>query len=299
MILSSPRRCGCRRKSAMPCSPFCAPIASIRSSRRAARAPRLGVITTGKSYLDVRQALDELGIDELRANEYGLRLYKIACPWPLEPQGLREFAQGLEKIIVVEEKRSLIEVQLREELYGSKDQPICIGKKDEKGQWLFPVTGALDPNDIAIAIGRTASRLCPAATRSQQRVEQLERAQRILVETQGCRRSARPISVPAARIIFRPKCRRACAPMPASAAITWSRGWIARPRAIPRWVARARIGSAKRLSRRAAHIIQNLGDGTYNHSGILALRWAVGCRRQHHLQDSVQRCRGDDRRPEP
>ena len=75
---------------------------------------------------------------------------------------MREFARGLELIIVVEEKRSLIEVQLREELYGSPSQPICIGKKDEEGNWLFPVTGALDANDIAIAIGR---RLCalPAA----------------------------------------------------------------------------------------------------------------------------------------
>ena len=72
-----------------------------------------------RSYLDVRQALDDLGIDETRANELGLRLYKIACTWPLEPRGLREFARGLSKIIVVEEKRSLIETQLRDELYGS------------------------------------------------------------------------------------------------------------------------------------------------------------------------------------
>ena len=66
---------------------------------------------------------------------------------------LVEFARGLDIIIVVEEKRSLIEVQVREELYGTPNQPICIGKKDESGNWLFPVKGALDPNDIAIAIG--------------------------------------------------------------------------------------------------------------------------------------------------
>ncbi len=115
---------------------------------------KIGVITAGKSYLDVRQAMDDLGIDEIAANRLGLRLMKIACTWPIEPSGLREFARGLELIIVVEEKRSLIEVQLREELYGSPNQPICIGKKDEQGAWLFPVTGALDANDIAIAIGR-------------------------------------------------------------------------------------------------------------------------------------------------
>ena len=66
---------------------------------------------------------------------------------------MAEFAQGLDLIIVVEEKRSLIEVQVREELYGTANQPVCIGKKDEQGNWLFPVKGALDPNDVAICIG--------------------------------------------------------------------------------------------------------------------------------------------------
>src|SRR5688572_17544192 len=117
------------------------------------RNPKIGIITLGKSYLDVRTALDELGIDEVRANDLGLRLYKVACPYPLSQRELAEFADGLELIIVVEEKRSLIEVQVREELYGTADQPTCIGKKDERGNWLFPVKGALDPNDIAICIG--------------------------------------------------------------------------------------------------------------------------------------------------
>ncbi|HJW78862.1 MAG TPA: indolepyruvate ferredoxin oxidoreductase family protein, partial [Beijerinckiaceae bacterium] len=103
------------------------------------RQPKIGVITVGKSYLDVRQALDELGVDEVKANDMGLRLYKVACPWPLSQAELVEFARGLELIIVVEEKRSLIEVQVREELYGTSNQPVCIGKKDERGNWLFPV----------------------------------------------------------------------------------------------------------------------------------------------------------------
>src|SRR5947209_8188874 len=117
------------------------------------RNPKIGVITTGKSYLDVRQALDELGIDEVGCNALGLRLYKIACPWPIGRDDLLEFAAGLDLIIVVEEKRSLIEVQVREELYGTANQPVCIGKRDEAGNWLFPVKGALDPNEIALCIG--------------------------------------------------------------------------------------------------------------------------------------------------
>ena len=95
------------------------------------RQPRVGIITVGKSYLDVRQALDELGLDEVKANDMGLRLYKVACPWPLSQRELLDFAQGLDLVIVVEEKRSLIDVQLREELYGTANQPLCVGKKDE------------------------------------------------------------------------------------------------------------------------------------------------------------------------
>jgi indolepyruvate ferredoxin oxidoreductase len=91
------------------------------------RNPKIGVITTGKAYLDVRQALDELGIDEIKCNDLGLRLFKVGCVWPIGRAELAEFAQGLDLVIVVEEKRSLIEVQVREELYGSATQPVCIG----------------------------------------------------------------------------------------------------------------------------------------------------------------------------
>src|SRR5437868_249221 len=146
--------------------------------------PKIGVITVGKSYLDVRQALDELGIDEVRCNDLGLRIHKVACPWPIARQELQEFARGLELIIVVEEKRSLIEVQVREELYGTANQPVCIGKKDEQANWLFPVKAALDSNDVAICLGEA-----PFSTRP--------------------------------------------------------------------------------------HVIQNIGDGTYNHSGYMAIRGAI------------------------
>jgi indolepyruvate ferredoxin oxidoreductase len=194
------------------------------------RDAKIGIITVGKSYLDVRQALDELSIDEAMCNDLGVRLFKVACPWPLAQRELKEFAQGLELIIVVEEKRSLLEVQVREELYGTANQPICIGKKDEQGNWLFPVKGALDPNDVAICIGerilaRRHSDLIAAE------VARLKKAQRALAEIQDLA-----------------QCRMACAPMRASAAITWCSGWTARPPASPRWVRRAQTGSARRRS---------------------------------------------------
>src|SRR5581483_11037041 len=103
------------------------------------------------SYLDVRAALDELGIDEVKANEIGLRVYKVGMPWPLEPQGLKQFAEGLDLVLVVEEKRSLIETQVKEQLYDLPVRPRVLGKKDENEQWLFPAKGALEPTDIAIA----------------------------------------------------------------------------------------------------------------------------------------------------
>src|SRR5262249_29793216 len=147
------------------------------------RNPKIGVITVGKSYLDVRQALDELGLDEVKCNDLGLRIHKIACPWPIAQRELQEFARSLELIIVVEEKRSLIEVQVREELYGTANQPVCIGKKDEQGNWLFPVKAALDANDIAICLG---DRLLKYASNENLagRVAQLKKAQRTLRETQ-------------------------------------------------------------------------------------------------------------------
>jgi len=145
--------------------------------------PKIGIVTTGKAYLDVRQALDELGIDEVRCNELGLRILKIGCPWPIPRDELVEFARGLDLIIVVEEKRSLLEVQVREELYGTANQPMCIGKKDERGDWLFPVKGALDPNDVAITIGdRLLARRNDDAIAM--KVSRLKQAQHALAELQ-------------------------------------------------------------------------------------------------------------------
>src|SRR5215204_7237035 len=147
------------------------------------RAPKIGIITVGKSYLDVRQALDELGLDEVKCNDFGIRLYKVACPWPLSQRELKDFASGLDLIIVVEEKRSLIEVQVREELYGTANQPVCIGKKDEQGNWLFPVKGALDPNEVAICIGERLLKYAPNEAIAGQ-VARIKQAQHVLAQTQ-------------------------------------------------------------------------------------------------------------------
>ena len=237
------------------------------------RVPKIGVITTGKAYLDVRQAFDELGIDEIKCNDLGLRLFKIACVWPIGRQELAEFAQGLDLIIVVEEKRSLIEVQVREELYGTSNQPVCIGKKDEQGNWLFPVKGALDPNDIAICIGERLLRYGEneelaanvARLRSAQRAlsETTDVAQRIPYFCSGCPHNT------STRV---PEGSRAYAGIGCHYMAQWmdrkTLGYTQMGGEGANW-----IGETPFSSR--GHVFQNLGDGTYNHSGYLAIRAAI------------------------
>src|SRR5690606_32498747 len=120
---------------------------------------KVGIVTAGKSYLDVRQALDDLGIDEQMAKDIGLSLYKVAMTWPLEPQGIRAFCEGLDEVLVIEEKRPVIEPQIKEQLYnwqGGK-RPRVIGKfdrdlPDEPGDWLLPSYAELNPAQIGRAI---------------------------------------------------------------------------------------------------------------------------------------------------
>jgi indolepyruvate ferredoxin oxidoreductase len=238
------------------------------------RKPKIGVITVGKSYLDVRQALDELGLDEVGCNDLGIRLYKIGCPWPISRDDLKQFADGLELIIVVEEKRSLIEVQVREELYGTANQPVCIGKKDERGNWLFPVKGALDPNEVAICIGERVLQRVGPNEEIAARVAALKEAQRILAETQDV----------AVRIPY------FCSGCPHNSSTVVPEGMRAYAgigcHYMAQWMDRSTLGFTQMggeganwigeapFSKRP-HVFQNLGDGTYNHSGYMAIRGAI------------------------
>ena len=96
---------------------------------------RFGIVTVGKSYLDVRQALDELGIDDAEAERLGLAIYKVGMVWPLETEGATAFSAGKREILVVEEKRPLIEQQLKDALFNMEAdrRPVVVGKTDERG----------------------------------------------------------------------------------------------------------------------------------------------------------------------
>src|SRR5687767_7048396 len=148
---------------------------------------RLGIVTTGKSFGDVMQALADLGIDQEAARQIGLRVYKVALSWPLEPQGARRFAEGLEEILVVEEKRQVIEYQIKEELYNWKENvraPRVVGKFDDNGEWsraegqpagtwLLPAHYEHSPAMVARAIGQRLEKLGMTAALGSQFRERL------------------------------------------------------------------------------------------------------------------------------
>ncbi len=142
--------------------------------------PRIGIMPPGQSYLDVMLALEDLGITDQVASEIGLRVYKVGMPWPLEPEGARKLAEGLEEVLVIEEKRALMENQLKEQLYNWREdvRPRVVGKFDEDRNWMFPSHGELTPAEIAMNI---ADRLKPFFTSPEieEQVEFFKRKQRI------------------------------------------------------------------------------------------------------------------------
>jgi indolepyruvate ferredoxin oxidoreductase len=246
---------------------------------------RLGILTAGKSYADVRQALDDLGIDERAAAEIGIRLYKVGMTWPLEAEGVRRFAQGLEEILVVEEKRHLMEYQLKEELYNWREdvRPRVVGKFDEKGEWalphgdwLLPPLMELNPAIIARAIAARVARFHNSSG-IRDRLAQLAEQERALDAARA----------PLQRLPwFCPGC-------PHNASTRVPEGSIALAgvgcHLMAMWMGRhtqtvSHMGGegmawagARRFSN-TPHVFANMGDGTYFHSGSLAIRAAVAAK---------------------
>ena len=236
---------------------------------RGGNSPSLGIVAAGKAFLDVRQALDDLGIDEAKAARLGIRLLKIGMVWPLEPSIIRDFAKGLSTIMVVEEKRSLIEAQIRDILYTEERRPTVIGKTDEQGRHLFLSHGVLEPNQIAHAIARRiqdpAVADCahalqdPATARNQ-----ADLVARVPYFCAGCPHNSSTVLPEGARGYAGIGCHWLAQFVPGrkTEGATHMGGEGAN------WV-----GEAPFSTRR--HVFQNMGDGTYNHSGLMAIRHAV------------------------
>ncbi len=234
---------------------------------------RVGVVTTGKSYLDVRQALVDLGIDAQAAERLGLRLYKVAMPWPLEPEGLVRFCDGLDMVIVVEEKRPLLEIQVKDLLYGQENAPAVIGKHDGNGRLQFPSAGRLDSNQIAVVIGEQllahqadtsiAARVAALRAFNEQVSDKPAAMQRLPYFCPGCPHNT------STRI---PEGSRALAGIGCHYMAQWMDRETARYTQMgaegASWIGQAPFSTRK-------HVFQNIGDGTYFHSGLLPIRAAV------------------------
>ncbi len=237
--------------------------------------PRLGIVTTGKSYLDVRQALDDLGIDDALAAEIGIRLYKVAMPWPLEPEGARAFAEGLEEILVVEEKRALIENQLKEQLYNWDPavRPRVIGKFDEAGEWILPSVDELTPARVARAIAARIGRFFTSETIVQRLafLEAKEKAmagraapiERMPYFCSGCPHNTSTKVPEGSRALAGIGCHYMAMWMDRETDTFTQMGAEG-----VTWVGQAPFTDTP-------HVFQNLGDGTYFHSGLLAIRAAL------------------------
>jgi indolepyruvate ferredoxin oxidoreductase len=137
---------------------------------------RLGIVATGKAYLDLRQAMADLGITDKDARELGLRIYKVALTWPLEESGARAFALGLQDVLVVEEKRGFVEDQLVRILYNmeASRRPSVVGKRDEQGATLLPSEGELTPTMVAAALVARLRQLGHHSPILEQRLARLE-----------------------------------------------------------------------------------------------------------------------------
>ncbi|WP_461481497.1 indolepyruvate ferredoxin oxidoreductase family protein [Porticoccus sp.] len=236
---------------------------------------RLGIVTTGKSYLDTLQALDDLGIDEQLAQAIGLRLYKVGMSWPLEPSVTHQFAEGLEEILVIEEKRSVIEDQLTGQLYNwpVDKRPRVVGEYDENRELLVTNLGELTPALIAQVIAARIRRFYTS-----------ERVEKRLAFLQAKEHS---LSVKPTLLERKPWY---CSGCPHNTSTVVPEGSMAMAgigcHYMVQWMDRNTftfthmggeganwIGQAPFTDNK--HVFQNLGDGTYFHSGLLAIRAAI------------------------
>jgi indolepyruvate ferredoxin oxidoreductase len=235
-------------------------------------ARRLGIVTTGKSYLDLRQALVELGLDEGRARTVGLSIYKVAMPWPLEPEGLTAFAAGLDELLVVEEKRGLIEPQVKEVLYHlpADRRPRVVGRADEAGRPLLPSAGELSPTGIAMVV---AARLANLGVDLGPAVAQVVARERRLADKVAAIRTPTFCSgCPHNSSTKVPEGSRALAGIGCHYMAIWmdrrTETFSQMGGEGVAWVGQAPFTDV-------AHVFVNIGDGTYFHSGHMAIRQAV------------------------
>ena len=234
---------------------------------------RIGFAAAGKNWLDLVHALKLLGLDAAEAERLGVTTYKIGQTWPLDMQGFRDWAEGLDLIVVVEEKRKLIEVQAKEAIFDNRQGRRIYGWYDDKGNELFPTRYALDPIMIAEKIGNIlidegrGTEAIKAGMAALEQARQADNAPDIAARLpyfcSGCPHNT------STKI---PDGSRAYAGIGCHYMVQWmDRGTIGFTHMGgegANWIGEAPFS-------KTTHVFQNIGDGTYNHSGLMAIRAAV------------------------
>jgi indolepyruvate ferredoxin oxidoreductase len=239
---------------------------------------RLGIITAGKAFQDCRQALTLLGLDDARAARMGVSLHKIGCVWPLEPVSLRAFAAGHEELLIVEEKAPIVEQQVAALLYDLAERPRITSKTDEAGQPQLARDIQLQPTAVALAIAKRLERLNCMDDELRARVRGLEAralfSEAIPLESSirapffcsGCPHNSSTKQPDDSYTIGGIGCHSMAMYTQERVLATTQMGGEGAS-----WIGLSPFSSVD-------HVFQNMGDGTYYHSGLLAVRAAVAAK---------------------
>jgi len=240
---------------------------------------RLGIVASGKAYENVRQALRELEINETTAEHLGLRVYKVRMPWPLEPEGIRQFSLGLEEVLIVEERREIIENQIKQQLFNWRTdvRPRIIGKFDHHDQHVLSLNQELTVGSVARAIAdrllnfemdaslkqKIEAKLHWLEERNDFKKNHVAPLDRLPFYCSGCPHNT------STKV---PDGSRAMAGIGCHFMVTWmdrnTETFSQMGGEGISWTGTAPFTDEK-------HVFANLGDGTYFHSGHLAVRQAV------------------------
>jgi indolepyruvate ferredoxin oxidoreductase len=235
---------------------------------------RYGIVTTGKGHLDLMEALRMLGIDRAEAERIGLDVYKVGMVWPLEPQGALDFVQGKREVLVVEEKRGIIESQFKEYFYDypGKKPKRMVGKEDDNGERLVPWIGELSPIQLAQIVARRLDAEFMGLNMTA-RAEKLLRDGSNIIKFDGANRMPYFCSgCPHNTSTRVPEGSSALAGIGCHFMASWmdrdTEGLLQMGGEGVNWITRSKFNGNR-------HIFQNLGDGTFYHSGSLAIRQAT------------------------